>query len=121
METSRHVSWILRAIAGCALGGFVGYWLFAWLLSQGFYALVLPGAAVGMGCGFLSKQYSFSQAVLCGVLAIALGLFSEWKFFPFRKDGGLLYFLTHVYELSTVSLLMIAVGAAIAVYMGRGR
>jgi len=121
MESERRLSWIFRAIAGCALGGLIGYGLFAWLLSQGFYALVLPGAAVGMGCGLVSKQYSRSQAVLCGVLAVALGLFAEWRFFPFRIDDSPLYFLTHIYELSVVSLLMIALGAAIAVYMGRSR
>ena len=121
MASERHMSWIFRAIAGCALGGLVGYWLFVWLLSQGLYALVLPGAAVGIGCGLVARQYSLSQAVLCGFMALAAGLFCEWKSFPFRKDDSLLYFLTHAYQLSPVSLLMIAMGAAIGVYMGRGR
>jgi hypothetical protein len=121
MESESHPSWIFRALAGCALGGLVGYALFAWILSRGMYAMVLPGAAVGIGCGLASKQYSVAQAALCGLLAIALGLFTEWRFFPFIKDDSLLYFLTHFYELSAFSLFMIGLGAAIAAYLGKGR
>jgi hypothetical protein len=39
-----------------------------------------------------------------------LGLIAKWHFFPFIDDGSFTYFLVHFYELSPVTLAMIAIG-----------
>ncbi len=99
-------------LLGAVLGGVVGYFGFLWIASQGFYALVLPGGLLGFGAS-LAPNRSTALCVICGVLALALGFFAEWRFAPFIKDGSLSYFLSHAHQLRPVTLIMIAAGAAI--------
>ena len=46
----QNVNWPL-GIVGAVAGGVAGYFVFFWIAQQGFYAIMLPGAAVGLGCG----------------------------------------------------------------------
>ena len=38
-------------LGGAVVGAFLGYLLFVAIAGQGFYAIVLPGALAGVGCG----------------------------------------------------------------------
>ena len=38
-------------LGGAVEGAFLGYLLFVAIAGQGFYAIVLPGALAGVGCG----------------------------------------------------------------------
>ena len=120
MAESSTVVGISRGLVGAAIGGCVGYFAFGWVLSQGFYAMIIPGAALGYGAGKLSQMGSTLLGVTCAVLATGLGLFTEWQFFPFAKDGSLLYFIGHVHDLRPVSLLMIGAGAFFGFHFGKG-
>src|SRR5262249_21006559 len=91
----------LIAIAGAAVGGILGYFAFSWILSKGFYGMILPGGLLGIGAG-LGKTRSKWLALAFGAAAICLGLYTEWRFFPLKKDGSLGYFLAHLTELSPV-------------------
>ena len=102
----------LLMLAGAIAGGVLGYFACFWLASQGFYALALPGGLLGLGAG-LGKSRSVVPAVLCGLAAVGLGLFTDWRFFPFAKDDSLQFYLLHIHDLSPVTLLMIAIGGAI--------
>lgn len=97
-------------VIGAIVGGVVGYYAFFWIASQGFYALILPTALVGIVAGFCSSERSELLAALCSVAGLALGLFIEWKFAPFKADDSLSYFIKHVHELTPVTLIMLAVG-----------
>ena len=99
-------------LLGAIVGGLVGYFGFLWIAKQGLYALVLPGGLLGVGAS-LSQNKSIAICIVCGVCALALGLFAEWKFAPFIKDGSLAYFLAHVHQLRPISMIMIAVGGVI--------
>jgi hypothetical protein len=107
-------------LAGAAIGGCVGYFVFGWVLRQGFYAMIIPGAALGFGAGKLSREESAICGVISAILATGLGLFTEWQFFPFVKDGRLVYFIGHIHELRPVALLMIAAGGYFGYHFGRG-
>jgi hypothetical protein len=48
-----------------------------------------------------------------------MGLYTEWRFSPFRADESLVYFLKNVTGLSPVTLAMIAAGAFFAYWLGR--
>ena len=102
--------------AGALAGGFVGYFGFFWIWNQGFYAMILPGGLVGVGAGF-AKNRSVWVAVVCGALAIALGLFTEWRFAPFIEGGSFKFFLLHIGDLNPVTLLMIAFGGFIGFWV----
>lgn len=117
-DRARIVSNTLGLVGG-VVGGFVGYSLFFWITRQGFYALILPGALLGLGCGLLARHGSVARGVICGVAGVALGLYTEWTFAPFRDDASLSYFLTHVHTLRPVTLLMIALGGLIAYWLGK--
>src|SRR5262245_65940827 len=105
----------IRVVAAAAAGGALGYFGFFWLVSQGFYGLVLPGGVLGIAAG-LAGNRSRALAIACGIAALALGLFTEWRFAPFKADRSLAYFLTHIGKLEPVTLLMIAAGGVIGVW-----
>ena len=101
---------------GAVLGGVIGYYGFAWFLKYGYYAMVLPGGLIGIGAG-IGKSKSIWPAILCGLAAIALGLFTEWHFSPFKVDDSLGYFLGHIFDLQLPTLLMIAAGAVVGFWV----
>ncbi len=103
-------------LAGALAGGLVGYFVFKWLLGQGYYGLMLPGGFLGIVAGVF-KTRTKAIAVVCGVLALVLGLLVEWNAFPFNADESLVYFVTHFYDLKPATLIMIAVGAAIGFWI----
>ncbi len=103
-------------LLGAIAGGVVGYFGFLWIASQGFYALVLPGALLGVGAS-MGRNKSTVVSMICGILALALGLFAEWRFAPFIKDNSLGYFLSHTHQLKPITWIMIAAGAAIGFWM----
>jgi hypothetical protein len=106
----------LLALGGALVGGAVGYSAFFWSAQQGFYALVLPGGLLGLGAGIVQNRSSW-VAVACGLLAIALGLFTEYRFAPFAEDHSLGYFLAHVLDLRPLTLLMIGLGGLIGFWV----
>ena len=106
----------ILALVGALAGGTLGYFVFFWIAKQGFYALVLPGGLLGLGAGVI-KNRSVGVAVACGLLATALGLFTEFRYEPFIKDESLNYFLAHVSDLRPVTLLMITAGSAIGFWV----
>ena len=114
------VAWLV-GLAGGVGGGVLGHFLFKWIAGQGFYAIVLPGALVGIGCGTLSGRKSTGLGIVCAILGLGAGILSEWRFAPFAKDESLAYFLTHIHKNSSLTLVLIAIGAVCAFYFGRGR
>jgi hypothetical protein len=103
-------------ILGAIGGGLAGYVLFFQIVKFGFYGLIIPGGLLGMGAGAF-KNDSKAIAIICGVMALLLGLFTEWRFAPFRADPSLGYFLTHIHKLNRITLIMIAVGAGMGFWV----
>ncbi len=104
------------AVATAAVGGLLGYFGFLWIARQGFYAIMLPGVLVGFGAGFFRTR-SLLVCVLCGVLALGFGLFSEWRLAPFIADASLGYFLSHVHQLKPITLILIGLGVLIGCWV----
>lgn len=107
---------IALVFGGAILGGLIGHLAFRWLLSQGFYGLALPGGLVGLGAGIAACRQVW-PSVACGVLALAVGLVTEWRSFPFRADDSFGYFLSHLHELKPYTLLMLVAGTAIGFWV----
>lgn len=103
-------------LAGALAGGVLGYFAFRWIATQGYYALALPGGLLGLGAGY-GKNRSLTVAVVCGLAALALGVFAEWRFRPFVADESFSFFLRHLTDLSPITLLMIALGAGIGFWI----
>ena len=112
---------LLVAVAGAVVGAALGYSAFFWIARQGFYAMVAPGALLGMGAGLLVRDKSISRALICTVAALALGLFAEWRFRPFVADPRLGYFLAHIHQLQPITMLMIAAGAGLGGWLALGK
>jgi hypothetical protein len=109
------------AVAFGVIGGAVGHFLFLWIIRQGYSALVLPGALVGIGAGIIMKARSVPLMVICGFIGLFAGIFSEWRGFPFRADQSFPYFLRHLQDLSPITLLMLALGTFAGAYFARGK
>ncbi len=103
------------------MGGILGYVIFFLLAQQGFYAMVLPVAAPGLGGGVLLRGRSYVFGIVCGILGVMLGLFIEWRFAPFIADPSFSYFISHLHKLSAVTLIMIGVGGLCGFWFGQGR
>ena len=106
---------IAAAIAGC-----VGYFAFFWITSQGFYALILPPALLGLAAGYAVGERSQPFAIACGAAGLALGVFTEWKFAPFKADPSFVYFVTHIQETRQLTQILLAVGTVICYRMALG-
>ncbi len=111
---------LLLGLGGAVAGGVLGHFAFLWIAQQGFYALALPGALLGVGCGMLAPTRSVPLAAVCGGLALVLGIFSEWRCAPFIKSSGLGYFLSHLSDLRPLTLFMIVLGGVLGFYFALG-
>jgi hypothetical protein len=100
-------------MVGALIGGALGYAAFFWLVRQGFYGLVIPGVFLGLGAHLLARKGSLLMGLLCGLLALLLGIYTEWRFAPFLADDSLRYFLTHMTALKPMTWIMISVGGAL--------
>ena len=119
MTSGERILDTVLSIIGGATGAFFGYHIFFWLLGQGFYGMMIPGAMLGLGCGLLARQRSQLRGVVCGVLALGLAVFTEWKAFPFAKDDSLMYLVSHLTDKTPIKLLMIALGVVFAYWLGK--
>jgi hypothetical protein len=108
-------------LAGAVAGAVAGYFVFYWLYKNGFYAIMLPGLAMGMAAGWAAGGKSPALGIVCAVAAIAVGVYSEWTIGPFKKDPSLTFFITHVHHLPVVKLVFIGLGSAAAFWFGQGR
>lgn len=104
---------------GAVFGAVAGYFLFFWIIDQGFYAMMIPGAFVGMGAGLLAQHPSRNRGAVCAVGGLILGCYTEWSYAPFNADKSLGYFVAHLHHLRPITLLMIAAGAIIAYMLGK--
>ena len=114
------LNWLL-GVAGGIIGGGIGYFAFFFLTRQGLYAMVLPGALLGLGCGYLSGFKSTTLGILCGLVAVLLAIFIEWQFAPFVRDNSFTYFILHFYKLKPMTLVMIVIGGLFGFWFGKGR
>jgi hypothetical protein len=117
--TLQKITSCLLGLVGGVAGGVLGYYTFVWIVHQGFYGLMIPGALLGLGCGLLSQHHSAIRGLVCAAAAVGLGLFSEWKTFPFIADSSFGYFMNHVHELKPLTLIMTALGACFAYWLGK--
>ena len=111
----------MLGLLGAAVGAALGYFGFVLALRGGLYALMLPGGLIGLGGGLLVKDRSIARAILFGVFAVGLGLVAEWRNFPFIADSSFSYFVTHLQQLRGMTLLMLAGGTALAVWLSLGK
>ncbi|MDX2039399.1 MAG: hypothetical protein SFX72_22325 [Isosphaeraceae bacterium] len=115
----RRVIEFIPGLTGGAVGGVLGILLFEWIVSQGLYGLVIPGALVGLGCGLASPVASRIRGVLNGALALFVGVLAEWRNFPFKADPGLGFFVSHLGDLKPMTLFMISMGGFLGFWWGR--
>ena len=75
---------------------------------------------MGLGCGLLAKRSSMALAVVCGVLAVVVGVFCEWRFAPFVADGSLGFFLAHLHQLRPITFIMLVLGGVFGFWFALG-
>lgn len=106
-----------------ALGGAVaGFIVVRLLMSANFYGLMIVGLGAGMGAELVRTRAAFVPYA-SAVIALGGMIFTEWWFRPFAADQSFGYFLTHLQDLTGVTIAFIVVGTAIAWWFpfSRGR
>lgn len=111
---------VLGALGGIA-GSYIGNFLFRVIAEQGYYALILPGAFTGLGCGILLRRSSFMMGIACALVGILAGILTEWRFAPFSADDSFTFFILHLHQLKPVTQCLILGGGFLAFWFGRGR
>jgi hypothetical protein len=120
LNTSQIQSWGL-GIVGAFVGGVAGWLLCSLMHQNGFYALALPGAGIGLGFALLSKRPMISGGVFCAVAAFAVSIFWEGINRPFVVDDSLSYFFANLHELTPPTWLFVGLGTVLAYWFGQGR
>lgn len=120
MNKSGQPQTIAFGLLGAIAGGCLGYFAFFWIARQGFYALVLPPALLGLAAGICARQRSSILAAICGIAGLALGIFIEWRASPFLADSSFSYFVTHVHALRPITLIMLALGTFLSYRLALG-
>ena len=115
-----HPNYLAGGI-GAVVGAVVGYYAFGWLLAQGMYAMVLPGALIGLGCGMLLGGASPWMGIACAVAALVVEIVCQWHFLPFAQDESFGFLLRNIHRLPPMQLVMIVVGVLVAYWCGKGR
>ena len=114
-------SWGL-GIVGAVVGSVAGWFIFGWLRGQGFYALSIPGALVGLGFGYFARRPMIAGGIFCAVVAFFLMVACEWNSAPFTVDDSFSYFLTHIHKVdSQLTLVLLGLGVVFAFWFGKGR
>jgi hypothetical protein len=111
----------VRGISGALAGAALGFAAFTLLLKySGVYAMAIPGALVGLVCGYCINRRSLVLGVICAGIAAANMVFAEWWNFPFKKDEGLGFFLQNLNQLSGLFWLSLLLGGGLAFWFGQG-
>lgn len=121
MSSKSYGMSISLGLIGAAVGGVLGFFAFQFLHSQNLYALGLPGALLGLGAGLLVGRKSYLLGTICGLASLGLGIFVEWKFFPFSADESFSYFVQHLHQLKPITLILIVLGGVFGFWFGKGR
>lgn len=121
MNAKFEVVPFLFGLVGAAAGGVAGYFGFDFMWNHGFYAMILPGVAIGLGFSLASRRSSVVYGIVCAVLALGLSIYIESQYFIYEVAGSFTYLLSHPLEIQPVSLIMIALGTVLAFVIGRGR
>ena len=112
---------VLRGSGGALAGALAGFVIFTLLLDYtGVYAMAIPGALVGIVCGYCINRRSLLLGIICGGIAAVNMILSEWWNFPFKKDESLWFFLQNLSQLSGLFWLSLLLGGGLAFWFGQG-
>jgi hypothetical protein len=106
----------LLGLVGAVAGGALGFYTFRWLLGQGFYGLIIPGAFLGLGCGLLARHRSVVRGVLCGIAALGLSQSADWR--VTITDDSFVDFVRNGKTMTPVTMLMTTVATLVAFWIG---
>jgi hypothetical protein len=114
---SRYLISNLLGLVGAALGGVAGFYVYRWILHQGFIGGMIPGAFLGLGCSLLARHPSIARGVVCGAAGLGLGFFTDW--YTTITQQTFWEYLLDAKSINQVILLTIALGTFIAFWLGK--
>ncbi len=110
-----------RGLLGAAIGAVAGWFVYFWLLDQGYDGLMIPGALVGFGFSTLAGRSGWYYGLVCGVIGLLLMLVCEWQSLLKFQNGPFVDFLMNIHQLNAPNKLMLAGGTLLAFWTGKGR
>jgi len=112
------VSWLL-GLLGAILGGLAGYFAFMLAKDEGFYAPVLAGGLVGVGCGMLSRHHSILRCVLCGIAGILLGYYCDFRITLMPHYDSFAAYLAALSKHGAFTNIRVILGGLVAYWFGQ--
>ena len=118
---SGDILMLLRGLAGAIAGAVLGLIAFTLLIKYvGVYAMAIPGALVGVVCGYCISRRILVLGIVCAAIAAATMVLAEWWNFPFQKDDSLGFFLQNLGQLSGLFWISLLLGSGLAFWFGQG-
>ena len=119
MSPNPASGWI-RGIIGAIVGGAIGFVLFKWLWSQGFYAGMLPGGFIGAGFGIgAARQMGWAAAIACAIVALVFGCWADAA--TNETAQTLMEYVGDYARIPDINKIMIALGTLASGWFARGR
>lgn len=117
--TSSTIAYLTRYLVpllGGLIGAALGYFLFSWVMRQGFVPLALPGGFIGIGAGLFKGPRTIWPSIALGIFGLIWGAFCYWKFlageqYPFTT------FLSNPQDLPAIHLGLLALGGLVAFWI----
>jgi hypothetical protein len=111
---------LLFGVAGGVVGGVVGLLLCKWLATLGpFYAVVLPGALVGLGFGFAAQKRHLVFGLLSAAMGLLAGLLTQW--IVYSNESSFFNLVGQLKDYSPVTWVLLGLGVVFAFSFGLGR
>jgi hypothetical protein len=110
-----------RRSAGAAVGGAIGVAAY-WLMLRSAYCMPgVAGIGLALGVSTAARSRSIVWGLVTAVLAAVLSVAADWWFRPFLDDPSLSFYLRHLHDLSSLTLVSLLVAPVLGFYFGRGR
>ncbi len=110
---------LFLGLIGGVAGGIVGFFVCKWLATQGFYAVVIPGAMVGLGFGLAARKRHQAFGLICAVLGLFAGLITQWK--VYSNEPSFWKLVGELKDYSIVTWVLLGLGVVMAYSFGLGR
>jgi hypothetical protein len=110
------------AATGAAVGGVIGCIAFFVLLRHAsIYALVLPGALIGLGRALGAKQVNVPLGIVCGLGALVAAIALDWRVTTAAENETIINHVLTLHQRPMKTTASIAAGTLLAVWFGVGR
>ena len=105
-------------VLGGITGGVVGGFICRFLADQGLYAVVIPGALVGLGFGLAAKKGHIVFGLVSGIMGLLAGLMTQWL--VYSNEPSFFKLVAELKDYHVMTFILLGLGTLLAFSFGKG-